>query len=108
MQSLYFQLLASGHEGRQLLLSEVALAKIDVAQKLLQLGHLDSHEVDQGVGVDILCEEPFEEGTRGCEDHLVSRQLAFIFCGQGDIRQVSVKPEFCEDSWTFLVKVVPG
>ena len=35
MQSLYFQLLTSGHEGGQLLLSEVALAKGDVAEKLL-------------------------------------------------------------------------
>ena len=54
LPNLYFQLLANGHEGRQLLLSEVALAKVDVAQKLLQLGQFDPHKIEQMVGVGIL------------------------------------------------------
>ena len=48
-------------------MSEVALAKVDVVQKLLQLGHIDPHEVEQGVAiVGVLLQESFEEGTAGC------------------------------------------
>ena len=66
---LFFALKTRLFFGQKVTLGEVALAQVDVAQKLLQLGHLDPHEVEQGVGVEILCKEPFEERTRGCWDH---------------------------------------
>ena len=89
-------------------MSEVTLAKVDVAQKLLQLTQLDPHEVEQGVGIWVLLEESLEERTTGCQDHLVSIQLATILGGQSHIRQVCVKPEFFEGFWAFVVEIVPG
>ena len=48
-QPLNLQQLAGGHERWQLDLGEVALAKVDVAQELLNLNQLDSHKVKESV-----------------------------------------------------------
>ena len=53
-------------------MSEVTLAKVDEAQKLLQLIQLDPHEVEQGVGMKVLLQESLEERAAGRQDHLVS------------------------------------
>ena len=48
-QPLNLQQLAGGHERWQPDLGEVALAKVDVAQQLLNLNQLDSHKVEESV-----------------------------------------------------------
>ena len=48
-QPLNLQQLAGGHERWQLDLGEVALAKVDEAQDLLNLNQLDSHKVEVDV-----------------------------------------------------------
>ena len=41
------------------------------------------------MGVLVLFKEPLEEGTRGCQDHLVSSQLVIIFTGQGPVLKIN-------------------
>ena len=74
-QPLHFQVFSHSKEGIELFLSNIHLAVIHEVHDTLELGELDTFQVQERVLVGVAAENVSEEGTAGGDYHLVCLHL---------------------------------
>ena len=106
-QSFHLQIFCNFKEGLEVGLLKVDLSMVDVVQHSLHIRSLDALEVDQGMAVRILLQNPLEERGAGSQDHLVSLNL-IVSAGKSHVSEVLLLLELVEGVADVHLEVIPA
>ena len=80
---------------------------VDEFQHSLHIRSLDALEVDQGMAVRILLQNPLEKRRAGSQDHLVSLNL-IVVAGKSHVSEVLLLLELVEGVADVHLEVIPA